>query len=62
MPRPKDILREEELVVKLLQLYFANYSDVHFMFDKESFLRNFSKGEVSKLILYSIIALSVRYD
>lgn len=58
---PVEILRESELTQELLLLYFDNFSDIHFMFDQETFLRELALGETSKLIIYSILALSIRY-
>jgi hypothetical protein len=60
--RPEDILREGELMQSLLLLYFSNFNDVHFLFDEELFLREYTVGEVPKVILYCIMALSIRYS
>ncbi|KAM5341876.1 hypothetical protein ACJ41O_014907 [Fusarium nematophilum] len=59
---PSDILREAEFVHSLILLYFGNFSDVHFMFEEELFLRQFAVGEVPKVVLYSMMALSIRYS
>lgn len=59
--RPEDVLREGEFTHSLILLYFSNFSDMHFMFDEELFLKDFATGQVPKLILYSIMALSIRY-
>jgi hypothetical protein len=58
---PAEILREGELTYELLLLYFENFSDIHFMFDKDVFLRKFVLGEIPKVILYSLMALGVKY-
>ncbi|KAF7557702.1 hypothetical protein G7Z17_g398 [Cylindrodendrum hubeiense] len=58
--RPEDVLREGEFTHSLMLLYFSNFSDVHFMFDEELFLKDFAVGQVPKIILYSIMALSIR--
>jgi hypothetical protein len=60
--QPSEILREGEFTQSLLLLYFSNFSDVHFMFDEELFLRQFAVGEVPKIILYAMMALSIRYS
>lgn len=60
--RPPEILREGEFTQSLLLLYFSNFSDVHFLFDEELFLRQFAVGEVPKIILYAMMALSIRYS
>ncbi|KAF9873874.1 hypothetical protein CkaCkLH20_08608 [Colletotrichum karsti] len=36
--------------------------DVHFMFDQGSFLRQYALGTVPKIILYSVMALGIRYS
>lgn len=59
--RPEDVLREGEFTHSLILLYFSNFSDIHFMFDEELFLKDFAVGQVPKLILYPIMALSIRY-
>jgi hypothetical protein len=58
---PAEILREGELTHELLLLYFENFCDIHFMFDKDVFLRQYALGEIPKVILYSIMALSIKY-
>lgn len=58
---PAEILREGELTYELLLLYFSNFSDIHFMFDKDSFMRQVAIGEIPKVILYGMMALSVKY-
>ncbi|KAJ3531799.1 hypothetical protein NM208_g8719 [Fusarium decemcellulare] len=60
--RPEQILREGEFTHSLILLYFTNFSDIHFMFDEELFLRDFALGQVPKLILYSMMALSIRFS
>ncbi|KAH6995148.1 fungal-specific transcription factor domain-containing protein [Ilyonectria destructans] len=60
--RPEDVLREGEFTHSLILLYFSNFSDIHFMFDEELFLKDFAVGQVPKLILYSIMALSIRFS
>ncbi len=57
---PAEILREGELVHELVLLYFNNFGDVHFMFDKDSFLRQLAMGEASKMILYAMMALGIK--
>lgn len=57
---PPEILRESELVQELLLLYFNNFSDIHFMFDRDSFLRQLAVGEAPKVILYSMMALGIK--
>jgi hypothetical protein len=59
---PSEILREGEFTQSLLLLYFSNFSDVHFMFDEELFLRQVVMGQVPKIILYAMMALSIRYS
>ncbi|RDW77442.1 hypothetical protein BP6252_05495 [Coleophoma cylindrospora] len=59
---PAEILREGELTYELLLLYFNNFSDIHFMFDRDSFMRQVAIGEVPKVILYGMMALSVKYS
>ncbi|KAM6509721.1 hypothetical protein FALCPG4_017369 [Fusarium falciforme] len=58
--RPEDLLREGEFTHSLILLYFSNFSDIHFMFDEELFLADFSTSQIPKIILYSIMALSIR--
>lgn len=58
---PPEILREGELCVELLTLYFENYSDVHFMFDRDVFLREFPVDSYPKGIVYAMLALGIRY-
>lgn len=58
---PAEILREGELTYELLLLYFENFSDIHFMFDQDVFLRQFALGEIPKVILYSMMALGIKY-
>jgi hypothetical protein len=41
-------------------LYFANFSDIHFMFDEERFLREFDLGEIQKVVLYAMMALGIK--
>jgi hypothetical protein len=60
--RPSEILREGEFTQSLLLLYFSNFSDVHFMFDEELFLRQTVMNQVPHLILYAMMALSIRYS
>ncbi|KAH7152677.1 fungal-specific transcription factor domain-containing protein, partial [Dactylonectria macrodidyma] len=60
--RPEDILREGEFTHSLILLYFSNFSDVHFMFDEELFLKDYAVGQTPKLILYSMMALSIRFS
>jgi hypothetical protein len=60
--KPSEILREGEFTQSLLLLYFSNFSDVHFLFDEELFLRQFAVGQVPQLILYAMMALSIRYS
>ena len=57
---PAEILREADLTRDLLLLYFSNFSDVHFMFDKSSFLRQVALGEIPKAILYAMMALGIK--
>ena len=57
---PSEILREGELTYELILLYFSNFDDIHFMFDKDIFLRQLALGEVPKVILYSMMALGIR--
>lgn len=59
---PEDILRENEFAFSLVLLYFSNFNDIHFMFDEEAFLRDFRMGDVPPIILYSMMALSIRYS
>lgn len=58
--RPEDLLREGEFTHSLILLYFSNFGDVHFMFDEELFLADYSTHQVPKVILYCIMALSIR--
>ncbi|KAM0429983.1 hypothetical protein ACHAPT_005989 [Fusarium lateritium] len=58
--RPEDLLREGEFTHSLILLYFSNFSDIHFMFDEELFLADFATSQIPKVILYSIMALSIR--
>ncbi|RSL48140.1 hypothetical protein CEP53_009643 [Fusarium sp. AF-6] len=60
--RPEDLLREGEFTHSLILLYFSNFSDIHFMFDEELFLADFSTSQIPKVILYSIMALSIRFS
>jgi hypothetical protein len=55
------MFREGELTHELVLLYFENLNDIHFMFDTDVLLRQVALAEVSKLILYSIMALSIKY-
>lgn len=55
-----EILREGDLTRRLLVLYFDNFSDIHFMFDQETFLREFALGDVPKATLYTMMALGIR--
>jgi hypothetical protein len=57
---PSEILREGELSKELLMLYFANFSDIHFMFDEERFVREFDLGEIQKVVLYAMMALGIK--
>jgi hypothetical protein len=59
---PSDILREGELSKEILKLYFANFSDVHFFFDEDRFLLEFDLGEVQQVVLFSMMALGIKYD
>uniref|UniRef100_A0A8H7K3U0 Zn(2)-C6 fungal-type domain-containing protein n=1 Tax=Bionectria ochroleuca TaxID=29856 RepID=A0A8H7K3U0_BIOOC len=59
---PEDILRENEFAFSLVLLYFSNFNDIHFMFDEEAFLRDFRMGDVPPIILYSMMALSIRFS
>lgn len=59
--RPQEILREGQLTQSILQLYFINYGDIHFMLDEETLLRQLAIGEVPKVLIYSIMALAIRY-
>lgn len=58
---PQEILREYELSREILKLYFDNFSDVHFMFHQETFLQEFGRGGIPKVILYAMLALGIRY-
>ncbi|KAH7018174.1 uncharacterized protein B0I36DRAFT_36377 [Microdochium trichocladiopsis] len=60
--RPQDVLREGQLAQSLVQLYFIHYSDIHFMLDEETMLRQLALGEVPKILLYSIMALAIRFS
>ncbi|KAH8658183.1 fungal-specific transcription factor domain-containing protein [Xylariales sp. PMI_506] len=60
--RPEDILRETEFTRSLILLYFSHFSDFHFMFDEELFLRQYLVGEMPEVILYSVMALSIRFS
>lgn len=55
-----EILRESELTRDLLELYFENFGDIHFMFDKDLFLRQFALGEAPKILVYSMMALGIK--
>lgn len=55
-----ELLREGELTQTLIILYFDNFSDIHFMFDQISLLRQYALGTIPKVILLSIMALGVR--
>jgi hypothetical protein len=57
---PAEVIRETDLVRELIIEYFENYSDIHFLFDQQCFLRDFDLGETPKLVLYAIMALAVR--
>lgn len=57
---PSEILREGELSKELLMLYFSNFSDIHFMFDEERFLREFDLGEIQQVVLYAMMALGIK--
>lgn len=58
---PAEILREWELSREILKLYFENFSDVHFMFDEDTFMDDFNRGGVPKIILYALLALGIRF-
>lgn len=57
---PTEILREGELCVELLSLYFDNFSDIHFLFEREAFLRSFIVDSCHKGIIYAMLALGIR--
>lgn len=57
---PEEVFREIELLRDLVTRYFTNFSDTHFMFDKECFLRELDVGGVPRVIVYSMMALGVR--
>lgn len=57
---PAEILRENELSQELLILYFDQFSDIHWMFDRETFLVEFPQGGASKMVLYAMMALAIR--
>lgn len=57
---PAEILRENELSQELLVLYFDQFSDIHWMFDRETFLAEFPQGGASKMVLYAMMALAIR--
>lgn len=57
---PAEILREGELSKELLRLYFDHFCDINFLFDRDRLLREFDMGEVSQVILYSMMALGIR--
>lgn len=57
---PSELIREGELTHSLILLYFDNFSDIHFMFDQVSLLRQYALGTIPKVILFSIMALGIR--
>lgn len=59
--RPQDLLREQEFAHSLLLLYFNHFSDVHFLFDEDLFLRDYAVGQVPEVLLFAIMALAIRY-
>lgn len=58
--RPQEVLRENQLTQSLVQLYFINYSDIHYMLDEEITLRQLTLGELPKILLYAIMSLAIR--
>ncbi|KAG7140393.1 hypothetical protein HYQ45_002815 [Verticillium longisporum] len=60
--RPEEILREAQFAQSLLLLYFSNFGDVHFLFDEEVFLRRYALSEVSEMVLFAMMALSIRFS
>ena len=58
---PREILRENEFTAELIRLYFSNFSDIHYMFDQETFLRQFVIGEAPKVLLFAMMSLGIRY-
>ncbi|EEY17185.1 conserved hypothetical protein [Verticillium alfalfae VaMs.102] len=60
--RPEEILREAQFAQSLLLLYFSNFGDVHFLFDEEVFLRRYALREVSEMVLFAMMALSIRFS
>ncbi|KAH6695081.1 hypothetical protein F5X68DRAFT_243543 [Plectosphaerella plurivora] len=60
--RPEEILREAQFTHSLILLYFSNLGDVHFLFDEEVFLRRYALGEVSEVVLFAMMALSIRFS
>ena len=53
-------LREGGLTKELLRLYFTNFSDIHFLFDEEHFLREFDLGEIRQVVLFAMMALGIK--
>lgn len=57
---PDELLRETELTQAFLLLYFTNFDDIHVMLDQTSFMRQYTLGNVPKMILFALMALGIR--
>lgn len=57
---PGELLRETELTQALLLLYFTNFDDIHVMLDQTSFMRQYTLGNVPKMLLFAMMALGIR--
>lgn len=42
-------------------LYFDNFSDVHYMFNQDAFVKSVEHCEIPKVILYAVLALGIRF-